>query len=418
MDREVACRAVTTALRQGAFRRLAALYVAENLLGWVATVALMAMVYEATQSTTATAVMLICRQVVPGATIWLFASQFERVGARASVSAGFLLQGLSLAGLAAWGYGTELLVLAALSGIAGAVARASLRTSVASSCAAGPELRSANALLNLTMGIAAPIGPAVAAFSIVAVGVDPVLAGSAAVAVLLSLAALRFVAVAPTTDDEQDRGFVSVAERRRSTLSVGTLLALAGVVVCVVSMDEPTLLAFSDEALHSGLEGYGTISMAWGVGMTIGSAAYARLVRIELLVVASFAVAALGVAYVGLGAAPSLVFAAAVSVLGGAANAVAWVATVTAVQEAAAPEHLAKATARLEAIALAAPGLGYLVGAQVAEAGGVRMALIVPGCLVLLVLALTVAAVQISGFRRSALGSRSSLSSEIQGGSA
>jgi MFS family permease len=121
--------------------------------------------------------------------------------------------------------------------------------------------------------------------------------------------------------------------------------------------------------------------------MVVGSALFARertrSIR-QLIAVSTFAV---GVAYLGIAAAPTLFAACGAALLGGMGNGIQWVSVVTAVQEATEERFQARIAGLLEAIATGAPGLGFLAGGAITALLSPRAAFAAAGAGVLLLLA-------------------------------
>ena len=93
----------------------------------------------------------------------------------------------------------------------------------------------------------------------------------------------------------------------------------------------PVEVAFAKVSLHAGDGGYGLLVTMWGVGVVLGSILFARW-HGSLRVIISAGTLAVGLAYLGFSAAPSLASACAAAVLGGIGNGVQWAPLVSAVQ--------------------------------------------------------------------------------------
>ncbi|HSC20384.1 MAG TPA: MFS transporter, partial [Solirubrobacterales bacterium] len=100
-----------------------------------------------------------------------------------------------------------------------------------------------------------------------------------------------------------------------------------------------------------------------------------------------FSTLAIGVGYLGLAAAPTLAFACAASVVGGAGNGIQWVAAISAVQELTAETMQARVMSVLESIGAAMPGIGFVVGGVVAALVSPRMTFLVAGSGVIAIVA-------------------------------
>ena len=100
----------------------------------------------------------------------------------------------------------------------------------------------------------------------------------------------------------------------------------------------------------------------------------------------------IGLAYLGMSQAHTLLVACAMSVVGGIGNGVQWVAVMTALQESTPAEYQARMSGLLESIGAAMPGVGYLLGGVLVALGsprtafafaGVGMLVLVVGALIL-----------------------------------
>ena len=383
-----------TALRSGSFAKIATLYVANSMLEWFGSVALMVVVYNATGSSLAAAALLLCKQVAPGLVVPLLGPALDRSELRRVLTFAFLAGGVALGAAAALGYGVSLYVLAMIAGTCGAIGRSTLRAAVARTLE-GDLLRQGNAALNMIMGIAAPIAPGVAALIVGISSPSVALALSGVILVCVAPLALRLGPLpALAADTEDELASASPRSGSGSPIPLFGLLVLAAVVTFAFSMDDPSLMAFSADSLGSGVSGFGAIYTAGGVGITIGSLLFARVVHWPMLRVYAVATGISGFAYLGMGLSPNIELACAFSLLCGIGAGMDWVSLTTAVQEAAPRGHEARAAVRLEAIAMAAPGLGYLAGGALAEFVGPRAALFVPGALALTALLVAGAALR------------------------
>jgi ENTS family enterobactin (siderophore) exporter len=390
-------RTLRTALRHRAFRTLAALYAADAFLGWFGSVALMVLVYEQTNSTAAAAGMLLCKQIAPGLILPAAGVTAERFDARLVLGSGFLVQALTLAVLAALGYGWVLFPLAVVAGTAGALVRTTLRARVAQTLA-GHDFRSANASFNVIAGLAALLGPAAAAATVATVGAAQCLAATATalafVAVGAALAAP--VALADVTDQlRADESSPDASTRPPGSVPLQGLLVLAAIMGCLFAMDEPVMLAYSEHSLGSGVAGYGALYSAWGVGAIAGTLLFTRLLAFSMVRVALIAALLMSAAFIGLSAAPTIAVAVAVAVVSGIASGLGWVAIVTAIQEVSPRGQETRTAARVEAITMAGPAVGALLGGLLAEFATPRLTLLAPGVLALAVLLMAWAALRL-----------------------
>ena len=78
-------------------------------------------------------------------------------------------------------------------------------------------------------------------------------------------------------------------------------------------------------------------------------------------------------------AAPGIVFACAVAVVGGLGNGMQWVSVLTAVQERVEERFQARVVGLLESVGAAAPGLGFVAGGVLVALWSPRTAFVVAG---------------------------------------
>ncbi len=256
----------------------------------------------------------------------------------------------------------------------------------------GPSYRPLTALLNVNFGIVSLAGPAAGALIAASLGpADGLLLCAGVTVALVLVAAFAPPAArhavgeeASERAEEEEAGSRAVAGQR---IPMWSLLALGAVIIAAFAMDEPALLAYSEQSLSAGVEGYGVIVTAWGIGMVVGGLIYARVTDRSLVRIFVAGVIAAATGYVGLGVAPTLTAAATASVVGGMGNGIYWVALVTTVIEHAPAGEEARHAARLEALPTVAPGIGIVLGGLLAEWVSPRITLLLPGLVVLVALA-------------------------------
>lgn len=400
-------------------RRLTGLYGVADLLEWCGAVALMLLVFEHTGSALAAGGMLICKQILPAAFSPFTGRLLDRAPTVRMVALGFWLQAAAFLAVGAVGYGPALFVLAAASGLGGTLVRASFRATIARSYA-GEERRSANALVNATMGIMSLIGPGFAAAFATAASPQTALAITGAAGLLAGGAAAFTSGPQPQTakgsaaeGEPVDLHDTEVPDRHGAPkplpLPLWVLLSFTAVIAVGLAMDEPSLLPYAERSLGAGAGAYGAILSFWGVGIIVGSIGFGRLLHVPMLTVAAAGTAVTAIGYIGLSAAPTVAVACLVAAFGGVGNGFSWVALVTAVQEATPPGRQGQAAARLEAIITAGPAVGYLLGGAIADAASPRLTLLIPGVLALTILALGTLVVNVGPVARARAASPSRL---------
>ena len=383
--------AVVHALRLPGFGRLAATYTFNELADWLATIALSVLVYDATRDPLATTALFVFAKFLPGFLVPPLAARLDGLPVGRVLGGAYGLETLALAGLAATS-GTfwlpSVLALALFNGTLAAVANATTRTATVAILEPQGKLREGNAALNLgfsSMNAAAPIaaGALVALFS--PATVIAIAAGVFACLALLVVTASGLPAGAPEPSVWQTRlreGFAYV----RSHPTVRTLLLGQAFVLVLLTMVTPIEIVYAKESLDAGDLGLGALLTAWGVGMVVGSALFARERARSTPALIAGSTAACGLGYLGMAVAPELVSACAASALGGMGNGVQWVSVVTALQEATEDRFQGRVAGLLEAVMAAGPGIGFLLGGVITALLSPRAAFAVAGAGVLTIL--------------------------------
>ena len=161
------------------------------------------------------------------------------------------------------------------------------------------------------------------------------------------------------------------------------LLGAQALAFVFFSLVIPIEVVFAKETLDAGDAGYGALLASWGVGMVVGSLAFAALDASRCAACCSSSTLAIGVAYLGTAVSPTLAVACAASFVGGLGNGVQWIALVTAVQELTRAAYQARVLSLLEALASAMPGIGFLLGGAIAAIFEPRLSYAVAGAGVL-----------------------------------
>jgi len=153
----------------------------------------------------------------------------------------------------------------------------------------------------------------------------------------------------------------------------------------------PIEVIYAKESLGTTDAGFGFLLASWGAGIVVGSLVYLVIKNRSTMPLIIGSTAAIGVAYLGLASAETLLVACLVSIVGGAGNGVQWIAVVTALQEATPSDYQARIVGLLESLAAAMPGIGYLLGGALVALGSPRTAYGVAGAGVLVLVLAAVA---------------------------
>ena len=367
-------------LRVPGFKVLAGGYSINELSNWLGDIALAVFVFDQTGSPMATALLFVGTRFVPALLAPVTVARVEVLRPRASLP---LLYGLdaivfaSLAVIASKGFSLPVVVgLGAIDGTLALAARALTRSTSAALLAPHDLLRRGNAIFNIGFTAAGALGPAIAGLVVAHAGVSAALwadAGSfALVALMMSTArALPAGERAEGGWEQRLRAAISYVRGRRLLSGLLTAQAIAMVFFFAIV---PIEVVYAKDTLSAGDSGYGWLLAAWGAGMIGGGFLFAGAQHIRVQYLLAGATLAVGAAYLGLAAAPTLAAACAISVVGGLGNGVQWISVVHTVQELTEQSMQARVLGLLEAIGSALPILGFLAGGALAAASSPRTA--------------------------------------------
>jgi hypothetical protein len=385
-------RSTLSVLRVPAFGKLATANLVNELGNWLGEIALAVLIFDQTGSPMATAALFVAIHFLPALVAPPVVARLEHLPARLSLSALYAAEAAvfgTLALLAGEFLLILVLALAAIDGSLASAARSLTRAAAAGALKPAGRLRDGNAVLNIGFTAGAAIGPAMGGLVVAGASVEVALAADALS--FLAVAALLATARGLPRANPEVEGVLARLRSGLAYVSGSPLLkrllgaqALAFVFFAIVI---PIEIVFAKETLGAGDAGYGALLASWGAGMVLGSFAFAGLGRASIPALLAFSTIAIGVAYLGTSAAPTLALACAASVIGGTGNGIQWVAVMTAVQAVTEGPYQARVVAMLEAIASAMPGIGFLAGGAVAALADPRAAFAVAGAGVLVVVA-------------------------------
>jgi MFS family permease len=375
------------------FPSLGAAYFVNELGNWLGEIALAILVFDQTGDPLATAGLFLGMQFAPALLSPPLTARLEALPARSTLPALYAAEAATFAALALLVDNFALAAVLALATFDGSIAssaRALTRASAAAVLSPAGQLREGNALLNVAFTAGAAGGPALAGLVVAGAGVEAALLADAgsflAVGALLALTrGLPRPETEPAEHTWHERlrnGFAYVRDRQ----VLGRLLAAQAAAFIFFALVIPIEVVFAKETLDAGDAGYGALLASWGTGMVLGSLVFAWLRRVRLAALLVASTAAIGAAYIGTAAAPSLLVACAASAVGGTGNGIQWIALVTAVQELTRAAYQARVLALLEALASAMPGIGFLLGGAITAALDPRASFAVAGAGVLVVL--------------------------------
>jgi predicted MFS family arabinose efflux permease len=369
------------------FGRLLGSYTLNELGDSVGLVALAVLVFDRTEAVAPTAGFFLAAKFLPALIAPALTAHLDRFALRRALPAIYVLEAAAFAGLAFFASGDRfvlaaVLALGLLDGMFAITGRGLTRGAVAAVLQPKALLGAGNALMNLGFAVSAVGGAALGGLLIAEIGVSAALLVDAAsflvIAVVLGASSDLPSAHAETQQSWLDRFRDGLAYARSSThvrvLLIGQSLAL----ICF-TLVVPIEVIYAKESLGTTSAGFGILLAAWGAGILLGSLLFLWLKNrsgFGLLLASS---AAVGLAYLGMASAQTLLLACLMSVVGGAGNGVQWVAAMTALQESTPPEYQARVSGLMESIGAAMPGVGFLIGGVIVELGSPRTAYTVAG---------------------------------------
>lgn len=381
--------------------RIVTAYTVNRLGTWFGYVALSLAVFEHTHSALAVAFLLVSGQAVPAFLVPPLVARVEASPRRAKLSGLYLFEALATAALAfllLHFWLPAVLVLVALDGTAALAASALLRAEAAraardqaeepSANGAGEQdpgedsvqaaERRANAALNTAFSVTFMVGPALAGVLVANAG------GPAALLVDVAsflICAAMLIDLHPHVDEEASvRARLRAAWEHINDMPVLRSLLLAeGVALVFFAADGSIEVPYAKVALEAGDRGYGLLLAAWGVGVVLGSLAFARAARRPLGVMLSAGTLAVGLAYIGFSLAPTLAVACLAGLIGGIGNGVQWASLLSAVQQLTPARLHGRMMGAVESLGALCPAIGLLLGGVLVAVSSSRTAFLVVG---------------------------------------
>jgi Major Facilitator Superfamily len=422
-------------------RRIVAAYTVNRLGTWFGFIALSIAVYDHTHSAVAVAALLVTGQLVPALAAPVLVAAVEASSHKGELTALYVFEAAataSLAGVLLWDFSLPgVLLLVALDETAALGASALLRAAAARcarewahahqeyappahehpqvhtyagqpgiALAAGENLpggehavadsganapgareagaveaeRRANAALNVGFAGTFMVGPALAGLVVAAFGAPTALLVDAASFALCGALLLDLRPYVEEADGDSVRARLRAAwEHIVATPALRALLLAEALALVFFASDGAIEVPYAKVTLLAGDRGYGLIVTAWGVGAVVGSVVFVRAVRRGLGALLSVGALAVGLAYLGWAAAPSLAVACAVGLLGGIGNGVQWAAFISAVQRLTPPTLQGRLMGAVESLGALFPAVGLALGGALVALSSTRVAFVVVG---------------------------------------
>ena len=375
------------------FGRLLASYTVNEIGDAVGIVALAVLVYDRTRAVAPTAAFFIVAKFLPALLAPALTARVDQLALRRTLPVIYVLEAAAFAALALIADGRFLLslvlVLALVDGTLAITGRGLTRGAVAAVLQPAGLLREGNALMNLGFALASVGGAALAGLLIGTLGIATALAVDAASFLIIAavLAATRDLPAGVVDQEPFLARFRGGLRYARENAPVRILLTGQAVALVLFTLIIPIEVIYARESLGTTSAGYGVLLASWGAGIVVGSVLYLRVRDRSAWLLVTVSTFAIGVAYLGLAAAGTLLVACLISVVGGAGNGIQWIAVMTALQERTPAGYQARITGLMESLGAAMPGVGYLLGGAIVALGSPRTAYAVAGAGVLVLVA-------------------------------
>jgi len=345
---------------------------------------------------------MFAAQALPAFLVPAVVARVEASSRRRELSALYVFEAITTAGLAVllWHFWLPaVLLLAALDGTAALTASALLRAEVAKAArdqveaqpgdetrpdesreeSAQEAERKANAALNVAFSATFVAGPVLGGVVVAAAGAPAALfidVGS-----FLICGAL-LIDLHPHIEEAGD----SVRERLRAAWrhineapTLRGLLLADAVALVFANSAGPIEVTYAKATLHAGDGGFGLLLTTWGAGAVLGSLVFARSLRRPLGVLLSAGTLAVGLAYVGFAAAPSLGLACVAALVGGVGNGVELPSLFSLVQRLS-PQNLhGRLMGAVESLTALSVAIGLPLGGALVALSSSRAAFLVVG---------------------------------------
>jgi hypothetical protein len=273
------------------------------------------------------------------------------------------------------------LILALVDGALAITGRGLTRGAVAAVLQPVGLLKEGNALMNIGFAVSSVGGAALAGLLIAQFSVATALLVDAAsfLAIAILLALTRGLPRAHVEQEPFRERFAAGMRFARRSAAVRLLLIGQAFALVLFTLVVPIEVIYAKESLGTSDAGFGILLASWGAGIVIGSLVYLLIKQRSPLGLIVFSTALIGIAYLGMATAETLLLACLISIVGGAGNGIQWISVVTTLQEMTPADYQARIVGLLESLGAAMPGVGYLIGGVLVALGSPRTAYAVAG---------------------------------------
>lgn len=303
-------------------------------------------VFDHTHSAVAVAALLLAGQALPAFVVPAVVARVEASARRSELSGLYIFEAATTAALAVllWHFWLPaVLLLAALDGTAALAASALLRAEVALAARDGVEARSAsasepsealeeeaqaaerkaNAALNVAFSTTFVLGPVIGGAVVAAAGAPAALFIDVGSFLICGALLIDLHPHVEEAGGGSVRARLLTAWRHiNDAASLRGVLIVEAVALIFFESAAPIEVTFAKATLRAGDRGFGLLLTIWGLGAVLGSVVFARSPRRPLGMMLSAGALAMGLAYFGLAAAPSLALACVAALVGGIGNGV------------------------------------------------------------------------------------------------
>jgi MFS family permease len=396
---------VTSPLRSPRLRVILAAYTVNRLGSWIGLVALSLAVFDHTHDTLAVAGLLLAWQALPAFLVPALVARVEASKRHHELSALYIFEGLVTALIAillGHFWLPAVLLLAVADGTAALAANALLRAEVArvardevmraptAGDGRGPPgsleaealeaERLANAALNVCFSVSFVAGPVIGGVVVAAAGAPAALfidVGSFLLCGLLLLNLHPHVeeAGADTIRERLKRALAHINE----TPVLRGLLLIQTLALVLIQAAAPIEVSYVKATLHGGDRGYGVFVTSWGAGVVLASILFARAKHRALGPLLAAGTFALGAAFIGFAAAPTLALACLAAFIGGIGNGLGLPSLISLVQQLAPGRLHGLLMGGVESMMALTLAVGLPLGGALVAIGSPRIAFLVLG---------------------------------------
>ncbi|MBV8221088.1 MAG: MFS transporter [Solirubrobacterales bacterium] len=371
------------------FRALLASYVINRAGDVVGALALAIVVLGATGSAIATAALFLGTQFVPGIVGPFLVARIGGIPPGRILPACYLVEAclfLVLAAVARHTTPALVIALAFADGTLAFAARSVTRATTASTLIPQDLMPEGKAAFNVALAAATFAGPVMGGALLAVVGPTPALAADGVSFLMAALLILCTPGLRAPAANSVDSAGTTRGRQLRATFgyvagnaSLRALVFGEGIAFIFFYLVVPVTVIYATRSLHAGPAGYAAILACWGAGAVIGSTVHVRVARRVGHTAVLISTAAVGIAYLGTGLAPTLAVACVCSVLGGVGNGTQWASVETAVHQLVDEHFRLRVSALLESMAALAPGVGIVVGGALTALFSPRAAYLAAG---------------------------------------